>query len=150
MARQSRSRSVLLVAAAAALALSSGCFMAPAMGQGVALRGAAVAEAKTWGSATMQPNTRQGVTAQRIFGLGTSEILVILAVGAFFFGPDKLKELAGEAGKAAGDLKDVPKAFEEGMKEKDKLKAGSDDKEEEEDVKEAEVVEKKTAKKEDK
>lgn len=48
-------------------------------------------------------------------GLGTSEILVILGVGILFFGPEALKGFAKEAGKAAGDLKEVPKAFQDGM-----------------------------------
>eukprot|EP00425_Heterocapsa_triquetra_P003559 CAMPEP_0195062392 /NCGR_PEP_ID=MMETSP0448-20130528/9030_1 /TAXON_ID=66468 /ORGANISM="Heterocapsa triquestra, Strain CCMP 448" /LENGTH=163 /DNA_ID=CAMNT_0040093073 /DNA_START=66 /DNA_END=557 /DNA_ORIENTATION=+ len=141
-------RAVLLFVAAAAFALiglspsaNGDAFMAPGMSQALAVRSgtATAAEQATWGSAagSLQPNMRQGVTAQRIFGLGTSEILVILAVGAFFFGPDKLKELAGEAGKAAGDLKDVPKAFEDGMKTVEESKAKkSDDKE----AKDAEVV----------
>jgi len=52
-----------------------------------------------------------------VFGLGTSEILVILAIGAFVLGPDALKSAAKEAGKAASDLKDVPDAFQAGMDE---------------------------------
>mmetsp|Transcript_8880 Transcript_8880/g.19506 ORF Transcript_8880/g.19506 Transcript_8880/m.19506 type:complete len:178 (-) Transcript_8880:117-650(-) len=58
---------------------------------------------------------RKGVTARRIFGLGTAEIFVVLAVGALVLGPDALKGFAKEAGKAAGDLKEVPQAFQEGM-----------------------------------
>eukprot|EP00913_Durusdinium_trenchii_P030249 g28339.t1 len=61
-------------------------------------------------------------TARRLFGLGTSELLVILGAAILFFGPDALKSVAKEAGKAAGDLKEVPKAFEEGMSETDKTK----------------------------
>merc|ERR1712129_647218 len=74
---------------------------------------------RAWGTGSyMQPKTAgrdASVTARPVFGLGTSEILVILAVGAVFFGPEALKGFAKEAGKAAADLKDVPKAFEEGM-----------------------------------
>ncbi|CAK0849758.1 unnamed protein product, partial [Prorocentrum cordatum] len=51
--------------------------------------------------------------ARRVFGLGTSEILVILAIGALVLGPDALKNVAKEAGKAASDLKDVPDAFQD-------------------------------------
>eukprot|EP00437_Effrenium_voratum_P005905 CAMPEP_0181435866 /NCGR_PEP_ID=MMETSP1110-20121109/20553_1 /TAXON_ID=174948 /ORGANISM="Symbiodinium sp., Strain CCMP421" /LENGTH=140 /DNA_ID=CAMNT_0023559413 /DNA_START=61 /DNA_END=483 /DNA_ORIENTATION=- len=62
----------------------------------------------------------RSLTARRLFGLGTSELLVILGAAVLFFGPETLKGLAKEAGKAAGDLKEVPKAFEEGMSETDK------------------------------
>jgi len=57
----------------------------------------------------------RSAVARRIFGLGTSEILVILGVAALVLGPEALKDFAKEAGKAAGDLKDVPKAFQDGM-----------------------------------
>merc|ERR1719237_988269 len=74
---------------------------------------------RSWGTGfRLQPKTNgrdASVAARQVFGLGTSEILVILAVGAIFFGPEALKGFAKEAGKAAADLKDVPKAFEEGM-----------------------------------
>ena len=76
------------------------------------------------------------LTARRLFGLGTSELLVILGAAILFFGPDALKSVAKEAGKAAGDLKEVPKAFEEGMSETDKTKTAEDPKEE---AKEAEA-----------
>merc|ERR1719436_1232290 len=75
-----------------------------------------------------QPQPRSaGPSARRVFGLGTSEILVILAVGAFLLGPETLKGFAKEAGKAAGDLKDVPEAFQAGMEEKTpKLEEGKE------------------------
>uniref|UniRef100_A0A7S4S6R9 Uncharacterized protein n=1 Tax=Alexandrium monilatum TaxID=311494 RepID=A0A7S4S6R9_9DINO len=112
----------LLVSVLAALGLlagnGAGSFAAPTRLTGPALRASteALPTRGAWGSAGM-PSTRAGksTTARRIFGLGTSEILVILAVGAVFFGPETLKGFAKEAGKAAADLKDVPKAFEEGM-----------------------------------
>lgn len=69
---------------------------------------------------------RPTATARHIFGLGTSEILVILGVGVLFFGPETLKGLAKEAGKAAGDLKEVPQAFQQGMDETDKTKKDDD------------------------
>mmetsp|Transcript_68165 Transcript_68165/g.127264 ORF Transcript_68165/g.127264 Transcript_68165/m.127264 type:complete len:164 (-) Transcript_68165:136-627(-) len=65
--------------------------------------------------ATGSPSPARSTVPRQIFGLGTTEILVILAVGAVVLGPEALKGMAKEAGKAAGDLKDVPKAFEEGM-----------------------------------
>mmetsp|Transcript_29858 Transcript_29858/g.36594 ORF Transcript_29858/g.36594 Transcript_29858/m.36594 type:complete len:157 (-) Transcript_29858:96-566(-) len=83
----------------------------------------------------------RALTARRLFGLGTSELLVILGAAILFFGPDALKSVAKEAGKAAGDLKEVPKAFEEGMSETDKTKPAEEPKE----VKEAEVIEAKAS-----
>lgn len=69
-----------------------------------------------WGhTATAPPSPAASPLARRVFGLGTSEILVILAIGALVLGPDALKNVAKEAGKAASDLKDVPDAFQEGM-----------------------------------
>mmetsp|Transcript_3108 Transcript_3108/g.7002 ORF Transcript_3108/g.7002 Transcript_3108/m.7002 type:complete len:156 (+) Transcript_3108:122-589(+) len=85
------------------------------------------------------PSRTSSVTQRRIFGLGTTEILVILAVGAVVLGPEALKDAAKEAGKAAGDLKDVPKAFEEGMEIAQAEKA-----------KDVQVLESKESKKEDK
>ena len=52
-----------------------------------------------------------------LFGLGPPEIAVILAVGGFVLGPTKLAELARDFGKVAGELKDVPKEFQEGLAE---------------------------------
>eukprot|EP00438_Fugacium_kawagutii_P009779 Skav218800 [mRNA] locus=scaffold1140:274435:286554:+ [translate_table: standard] len=89
----------------------------------------------------------RALTARRLFGLGTSELLVILGAAILFFGPDALKSVAKEAGKAAGDLKEVPKAFEEGMSETDKTKTAEEPKKE---AKEAEVVEAKAESKEEK
>jgi len=76
----------------------------------------------SWTSASSSSSKNQAsATTRRIFGLGTSEILVILAVGILFFGPETLKGVAKEAGKAAGDLKEVPKAFQEGMDAADEV-----------------------------
>jgi len=76
---------------------------------------------------------RTSSTSRRVFGLGASELLVITAVAAVFFGPEALKGLAKEVGKSAGDLQDVPKAFEEGMaaaeaSKEDSSRAASGDK----------------------
>ncbi|CAK0876234.1 unnamed protein product, partial [Prorocentrum cordatum] len=69
-----------------------------------------------WGRTAAAPSaTTASPLARRIFGLGTSEILVILAIGALVLGPETLKSVAKEAGKAASDLKDVPDAFQEGI-----------------------------------
>jgi sec-independent protein translocase protein TatA len=52
-----------------------------------------------------------------LFGLGPPEIAVILAVAGFVLGPTKLGELARDFGKVAGELKDVPKEFQQGLEE---------------------------------
>eukprot|EP00613_Pedinella_sp_CCMP2098_P002156 CAMPEP_0171627424 /NCGR_PEP_ID=MMETSP0990-20121206/20748_1 /TAXON_ID=483369 /ORGANISM="non described non described, Strain CCMP2098" /LENGTH=166 /DNA_ID=CAMNT_0012195245 /DNA_START=12 /DNA_END=512 /DNA_ORIENTATION=+ len=50
-----------------------------------------------------------------LFGLGGPEIAVIVAVAGLVLGPQKLAELARDFGKVAGELKDVPKEFQEGL-----------------------------------
>ena len=50
-----------------------------------------------------------------LFGLGAPEILVILGFTALAFGPETLKGWAKDAGKIAGELKDVPKEFNEAL-----------------------------------
>ena len=55
-----------------------------------------------------------------LFGLGGPELAVILIAGAFLLGPSKLAELGKEAGKMAGELKEVPKEFQDGLAEGEK------------------------------
>ena len=55
-----------------------------------------------------------------IFGLGWPELLVIGGAALIFFGPDKMTDLAKEAGKSAAALKDASAAFQEGMSEAEK------------------------------
>ena len=57
------------------------------------------------------------VQLQGLFGLGAPEIAVILVAAAFLLGPQKLAELGKDAGKIAGELKEVPKEFQAGLKE---------------------------------
>lgn len=52
-----------------------------------------------------------------LFGLGAPEIAVILVAAAFLLGPQKLAELGKDAGKIAGELKEVPKEFQAGLRE---------------------------------
>ncbi|KAL3916732.1 MAG: hypothetical protein SGILL_005045 [Bacillariaceae sp.] len=80
-------------------------------------------------SRTAPVNDFQPVTLQRqrksvaqvqtmgMFGLGAPEIGVILVAAAFLLGPDKLASLGKDAGKIAGELKEVPKEFQAGMAE---------------------------------
>ena len=52
-----------------------------------------------------------------LFGLGAPELAIILIAAAFLLGPSKLAELGKDAGKIAGELKEVPKEFQKGMAE---------------------------------
>lgn len=52
-----------------------------------------------------------------LFGLGWPELLVIGGAALLFFGPEKLTDVAKEAGKSAAALKDASSAFQEGMNE---------------------------------
>lgn len=57
------------------------------------------------------------VQTMGLFGLGAPEIGVILVAAAFLLGPEKLAEFGKDAGKIAGELKEVPKEFQAGMQE---------------------------------
>eukprot|EP01035_Chromulina_nebulosa_P018470 gene18470-24181_t len=52
-----------------------------------------------------------------LLGLGPTEIIVALVVGLVLFGPDTLKSLSKDVGRAAAELKEIPKTFKEGMDE---------------------------------
>ncbi|KAL7578381.1 hypothetical protein ACA910_012783 [Epithemia clementina (nom. ined.)] len=60
------------------------------------------------------------VQTMGLFGLGVPEIGVILIAAAFLLGPQKLAELGKDAGKIAGELKEVPKEFQKGLEEGEK------------------------------
>merc|ERR1711982_15602 len=73
----------------------------------------------------IQQQQKQQIPKQRqtklyVFGLGGPEIAVILIAGAFLLGPQKLAELGKDAGKIAGELKEVPKEFQAGLAEGEK------------------------------
>merc|ERR1712078_453541 len=57
------------------------------------------------------------VQTMGLFGLGAPEVGIILVAAAFLLGPDKLASLGKDAGKIAGELKEVPKEFQAGMAE---------------------------------
>jgi len=57
------------------------------------------------------------VQTMSLFGLGGPELAIILIAAAFLLGPQKLAELGKDAGKIAGELKEVPKEFQAGMAE---------------------------------
>lgn len=52
-----------------------------------------------------------------ILGLGAPEIGIALVVALVLFGPETLKSLSKDLGKAAAELKEIPKTFKEGMDE---------------------------------
>jgi sec-independent protein translocase protein TatA len=60
---------------------------------------------------------RESGLVMGLFGLGAPEIAVIIAVAALVLGPDKLVSFAKDAGKMAGELKEVPKEFQAGINE---------------------------------
>ena len=68
-------------------------------------------------------DARRSVVTNSLFGLGAPELVVILGLGAFVLGPDKLASMAKDFGKVAGELKDVPKEFKEGLEEGEAAKA---------------------------
>ena len=64
-----------------------------------------------------QRNSVAQVQTMGLFGLGAPEIGVCLVVAAFVLGPEKLASLGKEAGKVAGELKEVPAEFQKGLEE---------------------------------
>ena len=52
-----------------------------------------------------------------LLGLGAPEIGIALVVALVLFGPETLKSLSKDLGKAAAELKEIPKTFKEGMDE---------------------------------
>lgn len=52
-----------------------------------------------------------------LFGLGPTEIAVTVLVAFVLFGPETLKSLSKDVGRAAAELKEIPKTFKEGMEE---------------------------------
>ena len=75
------------------------------------------------GQRATQRQTRRSVVTSSLFGLGAPELVVILGLGSFVLGPDKLASMAKDFGKVAGELKDVPKEFKEGLEEGEAAKA---------------------------
>lgn len=69
--------------------------------------------------AALQKERRSMASVQTmsLFGLGGPEIAIILIAAAFLLGPQKLAELGKDAGKIAGELKEVPKEFQKGLSE---------------------------------
>ena len=86
------------------------------------VRGTRAAERRAADAPSMR-DARRSVVTNSLFGLGAPELVVILGLGAFVLGPDKLASMAKDFGKVAGELKDVPKEFKEGLEEGEAAKA---------------------------
>lgn len=67
-----------------------------------------------------QRKSMASVQTMGLFGLGAPELVVIAIAAAFLLGPQKLAELGKDAGKIAGELKEVPREFQAGMAEGEK------------------------------
>jgi sec-independent protein translocase protein TatA len=101
--------------------VGSGCAFAPSL----PLKNGAMMAARTIDTpASYQPVSLQRqrksvaqVQTMGLFGLGAPEVGIILVAAAFLLGPDKLAEFGKDAGKIAGELKEVPKEFQAGMAE---------------------------------
>jgi Sec-independent protein translocase protein TatA len=89
----------------------------------VALKSSSVLRRTNTIDANIQQPIGQSIVQQRakplrdILGFGPGEIAVCLVVGLVLFGPDTLKSISKDVGKAAAELKEVPKSFAEGMEE---------------------------------
>jgi sec-independent protein translocase protein TatA len=68
-----------------------------------------------------QRKSMASVQTMGLFGLGAPEVAIILVAAAFLLGPQKLAELGKDAGKIAGELKEVPKEFQKGLSEGEEL-----------------------------
>lgn len=62
-------------------------------------------------------SSRQLRPLKDLLGLGPAEIAVTLVVALVLFGPETLKSLSKDVGRAAAELKEIPKTFKEGMDE---------------------------------
>jgi Sec-independent protein translocase protein TatA len=60
---------------------------------------------------------RSNHVVKDILGLGAPEIAICLVAALVLFGPETLKSLSKDVGKAAAELKEIPKTFKEGMDE---------------------------------
>lgn len=74
-------------------------------------------------SSSFSSNLGKSLISQRskplkdLLGLGPAEIAITLVVGLVLFGPETLKSLSKDVGRAAAELKEIPKTFKEGMDE---------------------------------
>jgi Sec-independent protein translocase protein TatA len=53
-----------------------------------------------------------------LFGLGTAEVVIILAAGAFIIGPEQLGKMVGSLkSDLPDDIKKIPEEFQKGLEE---------------------------------
>jgi len=83
----------------------------------VQTQGAAYIEQQLPTVVQRQRSSMSSVSTMGLFGLGAPEIAIIAIAAAFLLGPQKLAELGKDAGKIAGELKEVPKEFQAGLAE---------------------------------
>lgn len=69
---------------------------------------------RTYGQQLVQ---QRGRKLHDILGFGPAEIAITLVLGLVLFGPETLKSLSKDVGRAAAELKEIPKTFKEGMDE---------------------------------
>lgn len=69
---------------------------------------------KTYGQQLIQQRNKP---LRDLLGLGPAEIALTLVVALVLFGPETLKSLSKDVGRAAAELKEIPKTFKEGMEE---------------------------------
>ena len=72
------------------------------------------APSKSFGESLLQ---RRSEPYRDFLGLGVPEIGLALVAALVLFGPETMKSLSKDVGKAAAELKEIPKTFKEGMEE---------------------------------
>jgi Sec-independent protein translocase protein TatA len=65
----------------------------------------------------MKVSRRVQAPLKDLLGFGPAEIAISLVVALVLFGPETLKSLSKDVGRAAAELKEIPKTFKEGMDE---------------------------------
>ena len=98
---------------------SANAFAPPARAFGVASRSVATVSEAIFQPAALQRQRKSVAQVQTmgLFGLGPAEIGIIFVAAAFLLGPEKLASFGKDAGKIAGELKDVPLEFQKGLAE---------------------------------
>jgi sec-independent protein translocase protein TatA len=98
---------------------SANAFAPPARAFGVPSRSVAPVSEAVFQPAALQRQRKSVAQVQTmgLFGLGPAEVGIIVVVAAFVLGPDKLASIGKDAGKIAGELKEVPKEFQKGLEE---------------------------------
>jgi sec-independent protein translocase protein TatA len=115
-----------LVTLFALFAAVASAFAPPSAFVGTSGRPIIISSSTTFGDVHQPPALQRqrksmaSVQTMGLFGLGAPELVVIAIAAAFLLGPQKLAELGKDAGKIAGELKEVPREFQAGMAEGEK------------------------------